>query len=67
MQHDLDASPIFPRFEVPLTGHTRFATDTAMSDGLAEVSDGEARLPGHTSLATSSASPSSDGSSASGA
>jgi A/G-specific adenine glycosylase len=36
-------------------------------DGLAEVSDGEARLPGHTSLATSSASPSSDGSSASGA
>jgi A/G-specific adenine glycosylase len=36
-------------------------------DGLAEVSDGEARLPGQTSLATSSASPSSEGSSASGA
>jgi A/G-specific adenine glycosylase len=36
-------------------------------DGLAEVSDGTARLPGHTSLATSSASPASDGSSASGA
>ena len=36
-------------------------------DGLAEVSDGEARLPGQTSLATSSASPSSVGSSASGA
>ena len=35
-------------------------------DGLAEVSDGEARLPGQTSLATSSASPSSEGSSASG-
>ena len=40
MQHDLDASPIFPRFEVPLTGHARFATDTAMSDGLAEVVNG---------------------------
>jgi A/G-specific adenine glycosylase len=36
-------------------------------DGLAEVSDGEARLPAHTRLATSSASPASDGSSASGA
>jgi A/G-specific adenine glycosylase len=36
-------------------------------DGLAEVSDGEARLPGQTSLATSSARPSSEGSSASGA
>ena len=36
-------------------------------DGLAEVSDGEARLPGQTSLATSSASPSSERSSASGA
>ena len=35
LQHDLDASPIFPRYEVPLTGHARFATDTAMSDALA--------------------------------
>jgi A/G-specific adenine glycosylase len=35
-------------------------------DGLAEVSDGEARLPGQTSRATSSASPSREGSSASG-
>jgi A/G-specific adenine glycosylase len=36
-------------------------------DGLAEVTDGEARLPAHTSRATSSARPSRDGSSASGA
>ena len=35
LQHDLDASPIFPRYEVPLTGHARFATDTALSDALA--------------------------------
>lgn len=37
LQHDLDASPIFPRYEVPLTGHARFATDTAISDALAAV------------------------------
>jgi len=37
LQHDLDASPIFPKYEVPLTGHARFATDTAISDALAEV------------------------------
>lgn len=27
LQHDLDASPLFPRWEVPLTGRSRFATD----------------------------------------
>nr|MBP9522714.1 5'-methylthioadenosine/adenosylhomocysteine nucleosidase [Ottowia sp.] len=27
MQHDMDASPLFPRFEVPLTGVARFDTD----------------------------------------
>lgn len=39
LQHDLDASPIFPRYEVPLTGHARFATDTAISDALATVAE----------------------------
>jgi adenosylhomocysteine nucleosidase len=34
LQHDMDASPLFPRFEVPLTGRSRFATDAALSDGL---------------------------------
>ena len=28
LQHDLDASPLFPRFEVPLTGRSRFASDS---------------------------------------
>jgi adenosylhomocysteine nucleosidase len=37
LQHDLDASPIFPKYEVPLTGHARFATDTAITDSLAAV------------------------------
>lgn len=31
LQHDLDASPLFPRHEVPLLGLSRFATDTALS------------------------------------
>lgn len=35
IQHDMDASPLFPRFEVPLTGRSRFAADATMSDTLA--------------------------------
>ncbi|WP_018912663.1 5'-methylthioadenosine/adenosylhomocysteine nucleosidase [Thiomonas sp. FB-6] len=36
LQHDLDASPLFPRFEVPLTGRSRFAADPAWTERLAE-------------------------------
>lgn len=35
MQHDMDASPLFPRYEVPLTGRARFGADVAFSDRLA--------------------------------
>ena len=35
LQHDMDASPIFPRHEVPLTGLSRFAADAPASDALA--------------------------------
>ena len=31
LQHDMDASPIFPRFEVPLYGTDRFQADAALS------------------------------------
>jgi adenosylhomocysteine nucleosidase len=31
LQHDLDASPLFPRWEVPLTGRSRFAADPRMA------------------------------------
>lgn len=31
LQHDLDASPIFPRYEVPLYGADRFATDAPLT------------------------------------
>ncbi|RZJ06929.1 MAG: 5'-methylthioadenosine/adenosylhomocysteine nucleosidase [Haliea sp.] len=44
LQHDLDASPIFPRYEVPLYGLSRFATDPALSDILARAA--RVALPG---------------------
>jgi adenosylhomocysteine nucleosidase len=37
LQHDLDASPLFTRWEVPLTGLSRFAADPAWSDALARA------------------------------
>ncbi len=35
VQHDMDASPLFARHEVPLYGRSRFATDPALSRELA--------------------------------
>jgi adenosylhomocysteine nucleosidase len=35
LQHDMDASPLFPRFEVPLTGRSRFDADVELADALA--------------------------------
>ena len=35
IQHDLDASPVFPRWEVPLYGTDRFATDPRLTQELA--------------------------------
>jgi adenosylhomocysteine nucleosidase len=37
LQHDLDASPIFPRWQVPLTGKSRFEADAPWSDTLARA------------------------------
>ena len=34
VQHDMDASPLFPRFEVPLTGQTHFQPDQPLSQRL---------------------------------
>jgi adenosylhomocysteine nucleosidase len=39
VQHDLDASPLFPRWEVPLTGRSRFAADRALSATLLAACD----------------------------
>jgi adenosylhomocysteine nucleosidase len=35
LQHDLDASPLFPRYEVPLTGRSHFETHADLCDALA--------------------------------
>ncbi|HEU4460480.1 MAG TPA: 5'-methylthioadenosine/adenosylhomocysteine nucleosidase [Methylibium sp.] len=37
LQHDLDASPLFPRHEVPLTGRARFPTDAELGDEIARA------------------------------
>ena len=38
LQHDLDASPIFPRYQVPLYGIDRFAADPGLAAQLAQAS-----------------------------
>ncbi len=40
LQHDMDASPLFPRHEIPLYGTDRFATDPALSAALADAARG---------------------------
>jgi adenosylhomocysteine nucleosidase len=40
LQHDMDASPLFPRHEVPLYGVDRFHADAALSAALAEAARG---------------------------
>lgn len=37
LQHDMDASPLFPRHEVPLYGRARFAADAALADRAARA------------------------------
>jgi len=37
VQYDMDASPLFPRFEVPLTGLSHFASDAQLSARLASA------------------------------
>jgi adenosylhomocysteine nucleosidase len=37
LQHDLDASPVFPRYEVPLYGESRFATDAVLTQQLVDA------------------------------
>jgi adenosylhomocysteine nucleosidase len=40
LQHDMDASPIFPRYEVPLLGKAVFATDQRLSERLLSAARG---------------------------
>jgi adenosylhomocysteine nucleosidase len=46
VQHDMDASPLFPRHEVPLYGKARFDTDAALSAALADAARAVLARPG---------------------
>ncbi|WP_046113233.1 5'-methylthioadenosine/adenosylhomocysteine nucleosidase [Aquincola tertiaricarbonis] len=39
LQHDLDVSPLFPRYVVPSAGRARFAADAVLADALAAAAD----------------------------
>jgi adenosylhomocysteine nucleosidase len=39
VQHDMDASPLFPRHEVPLYGRARFEVDANLAEQLARASE----------------------------
>ncbi len=47
LQHDMDASPLFPRWEVPLTGRSEFPADAALSDALSAAAAQVLTEPGH--------------------
>jgi adenosylhomocysteine nucleosidase len=39
LQHDMDASPLFPRFEVPLYGRSRFEADALMAAAVSRAAE----------------------------
>ena len=39
LQHDMDASPLFPRYEVPLTGQAYFPADSRMTSRLVKAAN----------------------------
>ena len=47
LQHDMNASPLFPRYEVPLTGRSRFDADAALSAELAAATSTVLAEPDH--------------------
>jgi adenosylhomocysteine nucleosidase len=47
LQHDMDASPLFPRWEVPLTGRSEFPADEVLSAALAQAAAQVLAEPGH--------------------
>ena len=52
LQHDMNAEPLFPRWEVPLTGRARFDADAAWSARLAQASRALAAGDAHAVAAT---------------
>ncbi|HZE92074.1 MAG TPA: 5'-methylthioadenosine/adenosylhomocysteine nucleosidase [Rhizobacter sp.] len=52
LQHDMDASPLFPRYQVPLYGTGEFAADAAMSQALFVAAQSAVKECDLTSLAS---------------
>ena len=52
LQHDMNAEPLFPRWEVPLTGRARFDADAAWTARLAQASRMLAATDAHAVAAT---------------
>jgi adenosylhomocysteine nucleosidase len=52
LQHDMNAEPLFPRWEVPLTGRARFDADPAWTGRLVEASRSLAATGTHAVAAT---------------
>ncbi len=46
VQHDMDASPLFPRYQIPLYARTRFACDAALAQALLAATQGGLRQSG---------------------
>ncbi len=53
LQHDMDASPIFPRYEVPLLGKYLFEPDLELREGLAHAAREFVRHDLHAQVAAS--------------
>ena len=51
LQHDMNAEPLFPRWEVPLTGRARFDADTAWAARLLQASHAVAAANVHADTA----------------
>ena len=52
LQHDMNAEPLFPRWEVPLTGRARFDADPAWTARLAQASRALTATGSHAAAAT---------------
>jgi adenosylhomocysteine nucleosidase len=52
LQHDMNAEPLFPRWEVPLTGRARFDADPAWTDRLLQAGRSLAATDAHALAAT---------------
>jgi adenosylhomocysteine nucleosidase len=53
VQHDMNAAPLFPRFEIPLTGLSHFASDRNLTDRLAQAANDFIEADFHNKISSS--------------